>query len=145
MVWGGGDCLCTGPRIWCYTAPGKCNFYSSCLIFYLPEEPLTRGDHLDGHRQSSTAFLLTWRRVVSSRVVSTSRATLCFQPAPQYPPPQPHLSSSFAAAGPEREGEAKFGWNSWLPWQHFVPPQRIGTGTGLSMSVCRQDLGHALC
>lgn len=49
----------------------------------------------------------------------------------------------FLAAGLERE--AKFGWNSWLPWQHFVPPQRIGTGTGLSMSVCRQDLGHALC
>lgn len=47
------------------------------------------------------------------------------------------------AAGSERE--AKFGCNSWFPWQHFVPPQRIGTGTGLSMSVCRQDLGHALC
>lgn len=43
------------------------------------------------------------------------------------------------------EGEAKFGWNSWLPRQHFVPPRRIGTGTGLSVSVCRQDLGHALC
>lgn len=46
---------------------------------------------------------------------------------------------------PPSEREAKFGWNSWLPWQRFVPPQRIGTGTGLSMSVCRQDLGHALC
>lgn len=44
-----------------------------------------------------------------------------------------------------REREEKFGFNSWLPWQHLVSPQQIGTGTGLSMSVCRQDLGHALC
>ncbi|KAI3351433.1 hypothetical protein L3Q82_020286 [Scortum barcoo] len=48
---------------------------------------------------------------------------------PASPASQPHLS--FFAAGSERE--AKFGWNSWSPWQHFVPPQRIGTGTGLSM------------
>lgn len=58
-------------------------------------------------------------------------------PPPHPTPPHPELR--------KREREAKFGWNSWLPWQRFVPPQRIGTGTGLSMSVCRQDLGHALC
>lgn len=102
-----------------------------------PEEPVgRRGRLIHPCQPFGGALVASWRpfRPFTTKTLSSSQRPFCSLH-------MPHLSFP----PPPSEREAKFGWNSWLPWQRFVPPQRIGTGTGLSMSVCRQDLGHALC